>query len=112
MIDVVGAAKRIAAITTTLEAAAPPLAQPSIALTMRLFGLVVPGVGTFHYPANAWGAAAVLQTAVTYAHAHPAAFLVAPATSACLFYTKCGGWLPGCPLDKWSRGSFRLKSKL
>ena len=87
--------KDIATVAAAVQAAAF-LARPCVPLAMQQFGVILPGVGTIHYPATAGGVAALLQMVATYAETYsicnPVLLLFVNGTVAWCYSTDKGVW--------------------
>lgn len=87
--------KNIATVAAALQAAAC-LARLCVPLAMQQFGVILPGVGTMHYPATAGGVAALLQMVATYAETHslcsPVLLLLVNGTVAWCYTSEKGAW--------------------
>lgn len=85
----------MAAFAAALQAAAC-LARPCVPLAMQQFGVILPGVGTMHYPASAGGVAALLQVIATYAETYsigsPVLLLLVNGAVAWCYTTDGGVW--------------------
>lgn len=89
---------KVAAVSAGLQAGLLLLARACIPLAMCQFGVILPGVGTMHHPARAWGVAAVLQQVTAYAEnyhfSNPVLLILVNGAVAWCYNLDKEGWKP------------------